>query len=828
MGKTLEAALLIKHVLEQPGRRALYIAPASLVQNVRNDFQTRFPENPNFMHPGVYAAGMNTHFNDNLTIASIERLAWKARRPNGNIQAFLQAGLKWDIIIVDECHRLSAYGDVGEADGQSTRYRAIKMLLDNNPGAQVVLMSGTPHRGNQKVFENLLDLLREPKDQNPEAHAEQPITRLFWRTKDDVKGWQNEPLFPKRKVNETTIVPLGEAYEDWYSMVDELYVEGGAHPWHKGQALQYVASSIRAGLGYLCRTTQRHFPTWTPETIPELRAALEAIRPYRGRPRDEPVSELWQAIAAFNENTIQLVSSQEASEDSDDAADETDAATNGAATLFGPNEKTMRRVLQHGASLLTQPQHTNGAATGKLGKIKEIVQAAQEQSGQVRPKFLLFAIPVETVYDISSGLRDLFECKVGVITGETPNEQRHDLIQHFKREDDFQFLVSSRAGGEGLNMQFCHRLIHLDYPWNPVELEQRVGRIHRLGSLNTVIVDAVIAEGTREIDMYHRARRRLVQILGIAPGFDANDLEAIERKFARTMGFMRIDGFLEFLTSEDIETAGQHFDEQITEAFNRFVTFETQVRANQQQVAELERGEADWQDLRVFARELGQARDGADVQRTTFIQKGDDIVAVANPISTMTLPPEGRRYFLADGAGLLDPEDGVEGALGLNLETLRKALQEQFAHSHQQPPAAIGALVVARKDVNQTLSIAGSDILPETCTGVLAALIQRVRVIGGAHPREEELDVRLGLWVVHSHGVAEAVQRNLVGPLARALRDASPQESPCDAEQATRIWEAEQEVMRPQATPEPLAGNAAAVQANIIKAHWPILAAALI
>ena len=82
----------------------------------------------------------------------------------------------------------------------------------------------------------------------------------------------------------------------------------------------------------------------------------------------------------------------------------------------------------------------------------------------------------------------------------------------FWRPDGPRFLVSSRAGGEGINLQVARRLVHVDVPWNPMELEQRIGRVHRFGSRRTILVDTLVARESRETHAYQIARKKLVDI----------------------------------------------------------------------------------------------------------------------------------------------------------------------------------------------------------------------------------------------------------------------------------------------------------------------------
>src|SRR5205823_1190968 len=120
--------------------------------------------------------------------------------------------------------------------------------------------------------------------------------------------------------------------------------------------------------------------------------------------------------------------------------------------------------------------------------------------------------------------------KPAMIIGGQSDRERMEVVDGFSRPGGPRYLVSSRAGGEGINLQVARRLVHLDVPWNPMELEQRVGRIHRFGSRRTIIVDTIVAKDSREADAYRIARQKLVRIASTL--VEADRFEAV---FSRVM-----------------------------------------------------------------------------------------------------------------------------------------------------------------------------------------------------------------------------------------------------------------------------------------------------
>ena len=121
-------------------------------------------------------------------------------------------------------------------------------------------------------------------------------------------------------------------------------------------------------------------------------------------------------------------------------------------------------------------------------------------------KVVLFCQPVETVAVVAREIEVEFGERPAIIIGGQTDPERDEQVARFRDRRGARFLVSSRAGGEGINLQVARRLLHLDVPWNPMDLEQRVGRVHRFGARRTIVVDTLVVAGTRETDAYAAER----------------------------------------------------------------------------------------------------------------------------------------------------------------------------------------------------------------------------------------------------------------------------------------------------------------------------------
>lgn len=272
LGKTIEAGLLIRRLIDRnPATRILYLAPARLVRNVVNELRDKLEINARAWVAG--ALGDARLDADNVIVASIHKAVFGA-----NLDKVAASG-PWDVLIVDECHHLSDWDPDGGKPNQS--FKLVTQIIKGMPSTgRLVLMSGTPHQGNEARFKNILRLLSD--DSKSVAGA---AGRVVFRTKDRVRDWRGAPLFPAREIRQPTLVSLGQAYERWYLGIGTLYdtegptgVKARAAGWAKGQALQWAASSVQAGIGFLVRLAMRRLG-WSLLRRTSLRTATRRLLP---------------------------------------------------------------------------------------------------------------------------------------------------------------------------------------------------------------------------------------------------------------------------------------------------------------------------------------------------------------------------------------------------------------------------------------------------------------------------------------------------------------------------------------------------------------------
>ena len=505
LGKTIEMGLLLERLkAAKPDLRVLYVTPGGLVTNVVDEFKNMGLDefwvfaNSSLDEEQYPPARLNREKHDPCVVASLHRLGFGSN-PERQL-----SGTQWDVVIADECHRLRMYGT---GDGQTAQkwYRLFERIIENHlsQDGRVYFLSGTPHQGNREVFLNMISLMCGLGRGASQQEQQQALAgRVIYRIKEDIRDWDGRPVFPRRNVRPPSYADNPPEYNKLLSDIAAFFnwVQYNAHlasskgralGFVKSHALQYAASSPKAGFAFLLRRYLRYFGDETNEKT--LLDWVRLLIPYRQRSENQKPERLLEELR----ESVRRDESREEDDDLDDSV-----GPSGSPKMQQEEKRRLSQLLGKYASFMSSSQ-----AKAKFGVLTKLLEEADEP-------FVVFAQSVDTVFEVKRHVEKLgVQCCL-IVGGQDPSERRK-AIDAFTKPGRLgrRVLVSSAAGGEGINLQVARHLIHFDLPWNPMVLEQRIGRVHRIGTINTVIVDTILLRDSREADIYMRLTARLLDIV---------------------------------------------------------------------------------------------------------------------------------------------------------------------------------------------------------------------------------------------------------------------------------------------------------------------------
>jgi len=513
-GKTIMAGLLIKELkIRGLIKRTLVVAPANLCWQWQRELKDKFRENFEIIRGDVLRAnyGANPWQDRNQVITSV---SWASVIDDAR-ESLLRS--TWDLIIVDEAHKMSAYS----SDKKTLAYQLGEALSRNTD--HYLLMTATPHKGDPKNFCLFLELLdrdvygdvkslEEAMRRNSAPFYLRRIKEALVKFPDPITG-KVEKLFTKRDVFTVSF----ELDQDEYDFYDALtrYVEDQSIKASEDESPQSRA------LGFTMAMLQRRFAS----SIYAARRSLERMRDRRQRILDDPASYKREQMEKKLPEDFEDLTDEEQQSIIKDLED----------IIVDPNPTVLReeilqlnKLIDH-AVLLEKRE-----VESKLVKLKTILKDLKIFDDP-KTKLIIFTEHKDTLDYLAADGKDgrpygklrEWGLKVSQIHGSMKSGDRDTPGTRVYAEREFketsQILVATEAAGEGINLQFCWMMINYDIPWNPVRLEQRMGRIHRYGQDHDCLIYNYISSSTREGKVLERLLERLKAIrieLGTDQVFD--------------------------------------------------------------------------------------------------------------------------------------------------------------------------------------------------------------------------------------------------------------------------------------------------------------------
>jgi superfamily II DNA or RNA helicase len=494
-GKTIMAGLYIRElIMRADARRILIVAPGSLVEQWREEMFEKFGLEFRVFTKDLEAATPSGNPFEDIDHL-IVRLDQMAR--NEDLQDKLCAA-GWDLVVFDEAHKLAAhfYGNKLEKTG---RFKLAEKL-----GAQtrhLLLMTATPHNGKEEDFQLFLSLLDSDRfygkfrDGVHKVDCSDLIRRMV---KEKLVKFDGTPLFPERRAY-TVNYELSDLEAALYEAVTE-YVKT-----EMGKADQ-LEGKRKGSVGFALTALQRRLAS-SPEAIfQSLRRRRERLE---RRLREEQSSArggrlLAETLAGVPEDDDDL--NAEEQENLEEAL--VDQATASQTTAELATEISILHRLEQQAKTLV--------ASGKDRKWDELSRILQNEpqmhdaSGRMR-KIIIFSEHRDTLNYLHAKIAGVLggQNAIVVIHGGVHRDDRRKAEALFRSDPDIRVLVATDAAGEGINLQNANLMVNYDLPWNPNRLEQRFGRIHRIGQQEVCHLWNLVAKETREGDVYFRLLEKL-------------------------------------------------------------------------------------------------------------------------------------------------------------------------------------------------------------------------------------------------------------------------------------------------------------------------------
>ena len=485
LGKTIEAGLILRELkLRGMVRRILVVAPKGLVRQWQAEMRLHFGETLQFIEPAELSAFRQwRNDEENLwrlhdqVICSLDsvkplegRRGWSLEQlSNYNRERFEDLiSASWDLVIIDEAHRM------GGSTDQVARYKLGAALAEAAP--YLLLLSATPHQGKTDQFLRLMQLVdREsfPDESSVNRDRVGPfVIRTEKRAAIDAEG---KPLFKPRMTRLQAV-----AWQDRHVAQQQLY--------------EAVTDYVRHGYNQAMAAKQRHIGflmILMQRLVTSSTAAIRTTLERRQALLDQPQSP---GVAVSTPPKL----------------------------TSGPNSTVRPRV-----DIAVQAGWLGRLEKAEVDTLLELARSDRSQGTDAKAEALL-----ELIYKLQqeendpalkvSGLHRV-RADAGDAGGLPASPRvldRHPERRHGSRRPHqgaagvrrrLHILISTDAGGEGLNLQFCHVIVNFDMPWNPMRVEQRIGRVDRIGQPHVVRAINFVLEDTVE----HRVREVLEAKLAI-------------------------------------------------------------------------------------------------------------------------------------------------------------------------------------------------------------------------------------------------------------------------------------------------------------------------
>lgn len=499
-GKTIMAGLLIKELIARGDlNRCLIVCPGSLTEQWQDELDQKFHLPFEIMtNDKLESARTGNWFLENpLAVCRLDKLS-----RDEQVQEKLKQA-DYDLIVCDEAHKMSA-SFFGSEVKYTKRYRLGQLL--SGLTRHFLLMTATPHNGKEEDFQLFMALLDGDRFEGKfrdGVHVADTSDMMRRMVKEQLLTFEGTPLFPERIAYAATYT-LSDAEVNLYKQVTDYVRE----EFNRADALENEGR--KGTVGFALTILQRRLAS-SPEAIYQsLRRRRERLEK---RIREEQVLKRGADVRIDTTASLPVYTDEDLDElDEYPDVEEEEKVVDQASAAQTIKELEIEIEMLRRLEQLAQKVRTSGADR-KWDELSKLLQNNAEMfdAHGHRRKLVIFTEHRDTLNYLEEKIRSLLGKPEAVVTihGGMGREERRKAQESFTQDKDVEILIATDAAGEGINLQRAHLMVNYDLPWNPNRLEQRFGRIHRIGQTEVCHLWNLVAKQTREGEVYHRLLEKL-------------------------------------------------------------------------------------------------------------------------------------------------------------------------------------------------------------------------------------------------------------------------------------------------------------------------------
>ena len=494
-GKTIMTGLFLKELLVRGDlKRCMIVTPGNLAEQWQDELYRKFNLRFEILtNDRIESAVTGNVFNEvNLCIVRLDKLS-----RNEDLQEKLRV-TDWDLIVCDEAHKMSATIWGGEVK-YTKRFHLGRLLSQIT--RHFLLLTATPHNGKEEDFQLFMSLIDQDRFEGVARSGSQAVdvSDVMRRlVKEELLKFDGTPLFPER-IAYTVNYDLSPMEAKLYGAVTDYVQE-------EFNRADQLNNERKTTVGFALTILQRRLAS-SPEAI------FQSLKRRRERLENRLAEE------KSGKRAVQYIFNDYDDYDDDDLpsseledAEEKVADQASAASTIAELEAEIR-ILKN-LERMANDVRTSGEDR-KWDELSQLLQDNENMFGaeRVREKLIIFTEHRDTLRYLSNKIRSLLGNDEAVVTihGGLLRDERRKVEELFKQDKEVRILIATDAAGEGINLQRAHLMVNYDLPWNPNRLEQRFGRIHRIGQTEVCHLWNLVSKETREGMVFQRLFEKLEQ-----------------------------------------------------------------------------------------------------------------------------------------------------------------------------------------------------------------------------------------------------------------------------------------------------------------------------